>query len=210
MRCLRTLAARHGLLAPLVVFVAQELMAGRAAGQTAVPLQPFAQQVRQVETALGYLGQPLSQADQDAINQAIANPDEAAAVAGLERILDSYTLAIVDINPESRVKVRPGPAKAELVKNGTRNFLVKVLNKAGVTARLEADSPNALPIYIQSDESPEPPQKISPADVQDRWLDSELYDKDPMSERLSGLGLEYRILEIYSRSIIRPRTCLNK
>src|SRR6516162_6769486 len=44
-----------------------------SAAQTRVPLQPFAQQVRQVETSLAYLGQPLTQQDQDAINQAIGN-----------------------------------------------------------------------------------------------------------------------------------------
>jgi hypothetical protein len=179
--------------------VLQTLIVLPVAAQARVPLQPFAQQVRQLESALAYLGQPLAQNDQDAINQAIGIADEAAAVAQLEQILDKYVLAIVDINPESRVKARPGPAKPELVEAGTRVFLVKVINKAGVTAKLEAESPNALPVYVQSDGSPEPPKKLSPADVPDRWMDGELYDKDPISERLSGLPLEYRLLEIYSR-----------
>jgi len=170
-----------------------------ATPQARVPLQPFAQQVRQVETTLAYLGEPLPLTDQDAINEAIANTDEAAATARLEQVLDKYTLAIVDINPESRVKVLPGTAKLELVESGTRAFLVKVINRAGVTARLEAESPNAFPVYVQSDSSAEPPKKISPTDVRDRWMDLGLYDKNPMSEHLSGLSLEYRILEIYSR-----------
>ena len=72
----------------------------------------------------------------------------------LEQILDRYTLAIVEINPESRVKVRPGPAKHELVEAGTRIFLVKVINLAGVTARLQAKRPNALPVYIHSARRP--------------------------------------------------------
>jgi hypothetical protein len=177
----------------------QALTAMLAAAQTRVPLQPFAQQVRQVETTLAYLGEPLPPKDQDAINQVIANTDEAAAVSSLQQILDRYTLAIVDINPESRVKVRPGLAKLELVEAGTRIFLVKVINTAGVTARLEAESPNALAVYVPSDESAEPPKKIAPADVRDRWITLELYNQDPMSERLSGLPVEYRILEIYSR-----------
>jgi hypothetical protein len=75
------------------------------AAQTRVPLQPFAQQVRQVETSLAYLGQPLAQNDADAINQAIGDANEAVAIEHLEQILDKYTLAIVDINAESRVKV---------------------------------------------------------------------------------------------------------
>ena len=177
----------------------QVLIALPVAAQTRVPLQPLAQQVRQVETSLAYLGQPLAQNDGEAINQAIGNTNEAAAIERLEQILDKYALAIVDINAESRVKVQPGPAKPELVEAGTRVFLVKVINKAGVTAKLEADSPNALPVFVPSDGSSEPAKKLSPADVRDRWMDAELYDKDPMSPRLSGLPLEYRILQIYSR-----------
>ena len=123
-----------GITSYLIWIVLQVLIALPVAAQTRVPLQPFAQQVRQVETSLAYLGQPLAQNDGDAINQAIGNANEAAAIERLEQILDKYTLAIVDINAESRVKVQPGPAKPELVEAGARIFLVKVINKAGVTA----------------------------------------------------------------------------
>src|SRR5712691_4482105 len=188
-----------GITSYLILIVLQALIVLPVEAQTRVALQPFAQQVRQVETSLAYLGQPLAQNDADAINQAIGDANEAAAIETLEQILDKYTLAVVDINAESRVKVQPGSAKPELVEAGARIFLVKVINKAGVTARLVAESSSALPVFVQSDLSPEPPKKILPADTRDRWMDRELYDKDPMSPRLSGLPLEYRILEIYSR-----------
>src|SRR5688572_12342878 len=45
-----------------------------------IPLQPLAQQVRRLESALGFLGQPLPPADRLALNEAIAMSDEAAAV----------------------------------------------------------------------------------------------------------------------------------
>jgi len=188
-----------GLMTLFFVTGIQGLAANSSAAQSGVPLQPFAQKVRQVETTLAYLGQPLAQSDLKAVDAAIADSNESSAVAGLVQVLDKYTLAVVDINPESRVKVQPGTAKAELVEAGTRLFLVKVLNEAGVTAQLLADSPNALPIFVQSDSSPEPPKAIVAADARDRWMGLELYDKDPMSPRLSGLLLEYRILAIYSR-----------
>src|SRR5882672_795026 len=76
-----------------------------------VPLQPLAQQVRRLETALNYLGQPLLAADQKDIDNAIADTDEIAAVKRLERTLDKYALALVEINPEGRVKVEQGLAK---------------------------------------------------------------------------------------------------
>lgn len=187
---IRSLSIRIAFLS-LSAFIAE--------AQTRVPLQPFAQQVREVETALAYLGEPLPAKDRSAIDELISGTDEQGAVSGIQQILDKYALAIVDINPESRVKVRPGLAKPELIEGGTRLFLVKVINSAGVTARLQAESPNALPVYVQSDGSPEPTKAIALADVRDRWMSLDLYDKDPLSERLSGLPLEYRILEIDSR-----------
>ena len=95
------------------VAAAQEAAHQHAAAPT-IALQPLAQQVRQLEEALTYRGQPLSPADHKRINDAIANPDPAAAVTQLQAVLDPYVLAVVDINPESRVKVEQGAAKTEL------------------------------------------------------------------------------------------------
>jgi len=164
-----------------------------------IPLQPLAQQVRRLETALNYLGQPLLDADQKAINDAIADSDEIAAVNRIERVLDKYALALIEINPESRVKVEQGTAKPELVEGGTRLFLVKVLNQARVTAPLKVASPNSGNVYITSNGAAEPPLRLSPRDAQERWANISVYDKPPMARRLSGLGLEYVILEVYSR-----------
>src|SRR5581483_8678549 len=145
----------------------------------AVPLQPLAQQVRRLEDAMNYLGQPFPPADHQAINAAVGNTDEAAAVAGLEKLLDRYALAVVEINAESRVKVLPGPAKPELVESGTRLFLVKVVNGAHVTAPLRVASPNSGPVYIRSSGSPEPKIELTPQNAAERWADISIYDKAP-------------------------------
>jgi hypothetical protein len=164
-----------------------------------VPLQPLAQQVRRLESALSYLGQPLPAADRERINQAIAEDDEGKAVAALERILDAHALVRVEINPESRVKVEQADARPELVEGGTRLFLVKVVNQAGVTAPLTVTSPNSGRVYVPSSGAPEPPAELTPRDSADRWAEIQVHDRPPMSKRLSGLGLEYQILEVYSR-----------
>lgn len=166
-----------------------------------VSLQPLADQIRQIETALNYLGQPFSSADRAQINSVLAGTDESTAVSGLQKILDRYALAVVTINPESRVAVTRGPAAPELVQHGTRLFLVKVLNQAGATATLQVESPNSLPIYVSAwkDESPRPKEHITREQIRDRWADISLYQKQPVTENLSGLALEYAILEIYSR-----------
>ena len=101
------------------------------------------------------------------------------------------------------MKVAPGPARAELVERGWRTFLVKVRNEAGVTAPLRVSSPHAQPVFSRGPRGfsmdPRPAQTISAADVADRWLDLELFDKPPLAAALSGLEVEYRILQLYSR-----------
>src|SRR6185437_14113255 len=98
-----------------------------------VPLQPLAQQVRRLEDALNYLGQPLPDKTRDAINTAIATNQEQTAVREIQRALDPFVIATVSINAESRVKVERGPAEAALIQGGSRFFLVKVINSANVT-----------------------------------------------------------------------------
>jgi hypothetical protein len=183
----------------LAVVVALNTVAQNMAETPKVALQPLAQQVRQIQEALSFLGQPLLAADAHRINAAIGKPDEVAAVAELERVLDQYALVIVTINAESRVKVEMGSANPELQQEGTRLFLVKVVNGAGVTAKLHVQSENSGAVYSPSDFSAEPAVKLTPEEAKQRWADISFYDKNPMSERLSGLGLEYRILSIYSR-----------
>jgi len=167
--------------------------------QPPIALQPLAAQVRQVEETLNYLGQPLAGATKKLINEAVANPDQAAAVAQLQAALDTYVLANVDINPESRVKVEQGAAKPELVEGGTRLFLVKVANGGHVTAPLQVASPNSGAVYVRSSGEPAPEIKLTPAQSVEKWADISLYQRPPMNRRLSGLAIEYVVLEFYSR-----------
>ena len=167
-----------------------------------VPLQPLAQQVRRLETALAYLGQPLPAADRAAFDGAIAMTDAAAGVARIEEALDRHVLATVHINPESRVKAEQGAAKPDLLQGGTRLFLLKVINEAGVTAPLTVQSPNSGRVFVPSRGGvgiPEPPKELTEVDVRERWADISLYTAPPMRPRLSGLGIEYLILQVYSR-----------
>ncbi len=170
-----------------------------AAPQESVSLQPFALHIRQLEEALDFLGQPLPASAQKRINDAISLADENRAVADIQKVLDPYVLVAVDINAESRVKVSAGTAKPELVEDGTRLFLVKVTNSAHVTAALRVESPNSGRVYVPSKNDPEPKMQLTARDVSERWADFTLFNKQPMNDPLTGLGLEYQILEIYSR-----------
>ena len=77
--------------------------------------------------------------------------------------------------------------------------MVKVLNQARVTPPLKVTSPNSGNVYITSNGAPAPALRLTPKDAQEKWANVSIYDKPPMARRLSGLGLEYEILEIYSR-----------
>lgn len=165
-------------------------------------MQPFTAQVKRLIEALDYLGEPLSAAEKHTLEQLMERSDNSDAALAIQEVLDKHCLINVQISPESRVKVEQGRAATELVEGGWRVFLVKVRNEAGVTAQLKAQSPNALPVYARAKEfvgSPRPAQTIKRSDVVNRWLDLAMYDAQPLKAELSGLPLEYRIIQLYAR-----------
>jgi hypothetical protein len=76
---------------------------------------------------------------------------------------------------------------------------VKVHNQGGVTTPLAVDSPQSQPIYLPSSNEKNPALRVNRADVQRQWVDLQMFDSQPLIERLSGLLLEYRIVQICSR-----------
>jgi hypothetical protein len=162
-------------------------------------LQPLVAEVKRLMETLDYLGVPLKPTDKEALEKAVDLSESNQALAKIQAVLDSYCLFDVHINPESRVKVAQGPTKAELQELGWRSFLVKVRNEAGVTAQLKAESPNAMPVYTRSSGDPSPKETVKGSDVAQRWLDLGTFDRAPLKPQLSGLELEYRIIQLYSR-----------
>lgn len=177
------------LCSALTLLLAAILCPAEELPLVSVEFQPFAAQVSRVLQALEMVGEPLPDADARQLQAFIAKgPSTPKTVEQMQQILDKYALAGVDINPESRVKVQQGAAKPELIEQGWRSFLVKVHNQAGVTAVLAIQSPNAGPMPNQ------------PAGVaRNRWMEVQSLNRQPMKVHLSGLELEYRILQIYSR-----------
>jgi len=180
---------------------------GLTATATAEPLpvivgveaQPLKAHAARVAQALHLLGAPLTAEQQTSLDAATTETDALAAATKIQAVLDPLCLVGVNINPESRVKVDVGPAAPQLVQHGWRAFLVKVHNEAGVTAPLAVASPNALSMLKTSTASKKPPQSITPQDVENRWLDIELSQKQPLARNLSGLELEYAVIQLYSR-----------
>src|SRR5436190_16394587 len=188
-----------GILTASIYFaVSRSLCAENLPLVTRVELQPLAAQVERVLQALESTGSPVTAGQHKAIRAALSESDETTAVEKIQKLLDPLCLVGVLINPESRVTVQAGPAPKELIEQGWRVFLVKVNNQAGVTAPLRCSSPNAAPLH-ESKNDAEPPNTISQRDVLQRWLDVGMFDSQPLSKQLSGLALEYRVVELFSR-----------
>ncbi|MFT5051343.1 MAG: hypothetical protein ACI8QZ_002754 [Chlamydiales bacterium] len=141
-----------------------------------IELQPFRKLgVERTIKAMATFGSPLKPADVELLAEAVAAG--ADGVVDAQRILDSYALCALVINPESRVKVLPGPASrnCRLIADAGRNFLVKVINEGGVTAALN----------VASDEP---------------CVEAQVRYERPMADHLSGLELEYCVVSLVGRS----------
>lgn len=181
MKPLRVLALVLGLLVNV----------GRAADLPPVEhveLQPLAAQVARLLDALEYLGAPLKTEERAALAEAARMTSEAEATRRIQRVLDPHCLFGVVLSPTGRMTVLRGPAAAELVEQGWRIFLVKVDNRAGATDVLEAESPNAQRLH-----------GAAQAELASRWLEVGMFGAQPLLPNLSGLALEYRVIQLHAR-----------
>ncbi|MCF7786955.1 MAG: CehA/McbA family metallohydrolase [Prosthecobacter sp.] len=168
----------------------------------AAPLepQPFFTATQRLIDATAFLGSPFSTAELTTLRACIKAHD-AASVAKAQTVLDSHALFLVTITPEQRVKVERGAAKAVLDESGWRQYLVRVENEAGVTAKLAASSPQGKEVYVKG--SPPVAPHAQPRDpglppLSARWLELQMHEAPPQQPTLSGLGVEYRIIQLYA------------
>jgi len=166
--------------------------------QTASPaLQPLSAAVARLLHALQSVGSPVSAAEQASISSAQSS-------AEIELVLDKHVLLEARINPEGRVSVSRGQAKAELVEHGWRTFLIKVNNEAAVTSSFKIYSPQGEPVGRESGEAITGVHDVTNGAVDlveadRRWIELDNWTKPPLEAPLSGLAIEYRILMLYSR-----------
>lgn len=172
-----------------------------------VPFQPFAAAVQRLLAALAALGTPLDANALGALRDALtssAGADEAHAVQAIVKLLAPMVLMEVELNPEMRVAVHRGAAPAVLYQHGWRSFLVKVTNDAGTTPTLVFKSPQAAPVGRHSSLAVMGVHDFTNGAVdlvesRARWIAIETPSAPPLTPALSGLALEYRILQLYSR-----------
>lgn len=166
-----------------------------------VALQPLMSNVQRVLQTLDALGHPLEQATEQAIAVATKSRD----AAELQQAVDRAVLAVVTLSPEQRVSVARGPAAAELQQAGFVPMLLKIINHSTSTPRLRISSPQAGPVYagvavftMQRQQQTQLSENQNSAHSLDRFLAVEIYDSSPMTDKLSGLEVEYAIVLLAS------------
>ena len=194
----------------LVAMIQSTCFAAELPLVTEVEHQPLVAATERLLEALEFVGAPLPAEDTKALQGALKETDAKVANRTIQKVLDAHCVVGVTINPESRVSVVEGPVAKRLIQGGWATFLIKVQNDAGITPQLKPESPNAAPLYMrgsvnarQKPLTDEKEKLVKPEDVPHRFLDIAMFDKQPLKPQLSGLALEYRIIQLYSREIGR-------
>ena len=162
--------------------------------------QPLAANVRRVVQTLGLIGAPLPLEVAAKLEAAAKERDHAI----LQATLDKHVLLAVAINPESRVKVIRGPAEAKLQQGGYTPVIVKIVNEGAITKRMKIVSPQAGPVYagaakgsLERQQQTELGENPNTAGEKERFLGVEMFAAPPLSDKLSGLEVEYMLALIY-------------
>jgi hypothetical protein len=157
--------------------------------------------VKRLLQALEFLGAPLPADCQAALKDAA----DARDALKIQQVLDPHVLLQVTLNPEYRVKVSRGPARAVLQQGGFTPVLVKVVNDSTVTKPLRLSSPQAGPPYagVATLSMTRQDQMFLKGNEntrgsKDRFLHLEMFTDQPMTASLSGLRVEYALALVYS------------
>ena len=109
------------------------------------------------------------------VQRVLSSTDDAREVW---QTIAPHTLLEVEINPEMRVKIAPGRAKAELVAGERRAYFVRVDNRCGATARLAISATDLASV----------------GGAEPEWLEVEIADVPGCSDRLSGAAVDYKLV----------------
>jgi hypothetical protein len=148
-----------------------------------VERQPLLAQVSRLRLALQELGAPWPRDVDAQIELAEQEPDDARAVRMIQTALDPLCVAAVRITGDGDLSAAAAPREIGLDEHGTRVYLVKVHNPAGVGTNLKILSPQAESL---------------PGETESRWLEIRSCEERPLCANLSGLALEYRAVQFGS------------
>jgi hypothetical protein len=188
---------------------------------TGIEPQPFFAQLGRALDSLAELGSPVAPADASRL-AALAGQNDGSAVEAAVAILARYTLATLSVGADGTSRVEAGGAPRTLVEQGWRVFLVRIANPAARADDVILSSGWKTPAGMV------PPggstaQRASLNDtlnkaplIRDMWLVTELRDTTPLFRfgreiavvPLSGIPVEYHVVQLFSRDHGRRRASL--
>jgi hypothetical protein len=192
---------KTGLLITFVLLLVHATHRAESQSVVGVAGQPLTANVIRLIEALDSLGSSLPADVKKTLTETVRTQD----MERLQEALDPDVFFIVEINPEVRVKVRRGPAKAELQQRAYTPAIVKIINLSTVTKELRITSPQAGQVYSgMTPLSAKRLQRESLHEVEaktastNQFLDLEMFGRSPMAPHLSGLEVEYALALLYS------------
>ena len=187
-------------------------------GSEPVPTQTvdpdaYCREIPKLLEALGSAGTPVDTADSDRLHSLCQSPTS-ETVHEIEQILNRYTLVRLQLDAHGIGQSSAGGADRRLNELGWRSFLVRVENSAGLKGPLSFVSRHAIPegelgvgiheSHILGNDQPE----ITPAGIDldtdfdsdtHAWLGFHFGVGTGSDAGLTGLPLEYQILQLYSQ-----------
>lgn len=172
--------------------------------------QPYFAGVNRALEALAKLGAPVAAADAPRI-AALARQADSTAVAAAEKILDRYTLARMSIEANGTGHIAVGGAQRTLVEQGWRMFLLRIANASGgphnINFASKSQGPGAMMSSTSAVRAHMGDRLNKGPQIEKMWLLSRIYEASPVvvgdqaikAIQLSGVPIEYRIIELFSR-----------
>lgn len=211
-----TVTRRHFLICGGGAIASARLLPAFAVGTAEIAPQPYFANVKRALEALAKLGSPVGTQDAQQL-EALARQGDRAAVEQAEGILQRYTLATLSIAATGSVQIAVGGAPKQLVEQGWRMFLVRLMNVSGRTDKLNFGTglgPPGASRMARGVHDFNLAQRGDLADtlnkaplIEKMWLQSQLHDTTPMvrygieipTTALSGVPIEYRVIQLFSR-----------
>jgi len=202
--------SRRHFLALAGAFAGAQFCAAVESETSELVPQPYFAGVNRILEALARLGAPVAAADAQRI-AALANQDDSAAVDAAEIILDRYTLARLSLDVDGTGRIAMGGAQRTLVEQGWRMFLVRIANPGGRTNSLnfasESQGPGSMMSWTMAPRAHMGDRLNKGPVIEKMWVMSRMHESSPVPPRdqdikaiqLSGIPVEYRIIELFSR-----------
>jgi hypothetical protein len=212
---------RRQLVAMLAAAAGARIRPTRATPVDPVTPQPYFAGVMRALEALAKLGGPVLAEDAQRL-ATLSHQGDRASVDAAESILNRYTLASVAVETDLNLRVSIGGAQRSLVEQGWRLFLIRVTNPTGRTDSFKVQTTvrsgvgayygRMTPGHMSwGDPGTLAPRSFlfdtvnkAPA-IQSMWLMSKLEDTNP----LSGVAIEYRVVQLFSRDHGQRRADFN-